>query len=148
MQMTEREFVSLIDCCFPYHDQAGADRLIVLGCSISSNSAFMVVEELVRVPASVTVTAERRLSLLQETGTHFEHPIKDLILDIAQQAIRGSGLSLPQTISAMHAIAAYPNQYCALSVVYFSANEAWEEIDTLFEQIVEKWKAVAYRVKL
>lgn len=143
MQMTEPEFVSLIDCRFPYDDRVEADRLIVLGCSISPNSAFMIVEEIVRVPRSVKVTAERRLALLQETGTHFDHPLMDLILGVAQQVIGGSGLSLQRTIDAMNAVAAFPNQFCALSVVYFSANEPWEEIDLLFEQIVEHWKVGA-----
>ncbi len=137
--MTESDFISLIDCRFPYHDSLEAERLIVLGCSISPNAAFMVVDELLRVPVSVTVTPERRLALLQHVDTHFKHPIKDLVLAVAEQSIRGTGQSLLQTIANMHAIAPFPNQYCALSVVYSSANEPWEELDSLFNQIVERW---------
>ncbi len=141
--MTESDFISLIDCRFPYHDSAEAERLIARGCSISPNAAFMVVDELVRVPASATVTPETRLALLQQVDAHFEHPLKDLVLAVAAQSIRGTGLSLPQAIANMHAIAPFPNQYCALSVVYSSANEPWEEVDSLFNQIVERWSAIA-----
>lgn len=141
--MNEREFISLIDCRFPYHDRTEAERLIALGCSISSNAAFMIVEEIVRVPASVAVTAERRLDLLQKTVTRFDHPLKNLILSIAQQVIGGNGLALEQTICAMDEVAAFPNQFCALSVVYSSATEPWEEVERVFQQIVENWKAAA-----
>lgn len=141
--MTEQDFISLIDCRFPYDDFTEAERLITVGAAISINAAFMVVEELTRVPASISVTTTRRLELLQLAGGHFEHPLKALILDIAEQVMRGSGLSLPQTIGGMHAVAAFPNQYCALSVVYSAADQPWEEIDRLYELIVEQWSKPA-----
>lgn len=141
--MTEQEFISLIDCCFPYHDQDEASRLIVLGCSISSNAAYMVVEELARVPVSVKVSSERLLSLLREIDSHFKHPVKKLVTDIATRMIHGDLLTLSETLSAMREVAAFRNQYCALNTIYFSGREPWEDVDILHDEITCRWKSEA-----
>lgn len=140
---TETEFVSLIDCRFPYHDRAESQRLLVLGCSISSNAAFMVVEELARVPASVTVAPDRLLDLLEEVNTRLEHPIKELVIDVAKRFINGDRLSLSEARDAMREVAVFRNQFCALNVIYFAADEPWEEVDSLYDEITGRWREMA-----
>jgi len=48
--MTEQEFISSIDCNFPYEDIALAKELILQARSISPNAVFMVLHEILRAP--------------------------------------------------------------------------------------------------
>lgn len=140
--MTETEFISLIDCRFPYHDCAESRRLIELGCSISSNAAFSIIEELARIPKSGAVATSLRAELLLDISNRFEHPVKDLVVGVTKRLINGEHLSLPETLQAMNAVGAFRNEYCALNVIYFSVDDHWEDVDFLYDEITERWKVV------
>ena len=103
----------------------------------------MVVHELARIPASVTVTPDRVLDLLQDLDNRFEHPIKELVIEAAKRLINGDRLSQPEAMDAMQSVAVFRNQYCALNVIYFSSESPREEIDSLYDEIVQRWKLIA-----
>ncbi len=52
IEMNESEFITHIDCHFPYQDRQEASRLIDLACQLSPDAAFMVAHELARPPQS------------------------------------------------------------------------------------------------
>ena len=141
--MTEDEFISLIDCHFPYHDTADSHRMIELGCAISPNAAFTIVYELARVPASVVVESNKLLGLLQDVESRFEHPLKESVIRVARRLISGMRLSLPEVMGAMRDVGHFRNQYQALNVIYSSGEEAWDEIDVLYKEITQLWKDAA-----
>lgn len=139
--MTEAEFISLVDCRFPYHDSQEARRLITLGCSISDNAAFTIVHELVCIPASQSIPTAVRLDLLQEFDKQFEHPLKELITNVAKRRINGEELPLPEVLVAIREIQPFRNQYQALNVITMSAaEEAWDAMDELGDEIKQHWQ--------
>jgi hypothetical protein len=59
--MTEEDFVTAIDCAFPYRRPVRWRRLSAAAAHISPNAAFMVLHEVCRLPLSRSATlAERR----------------------------------------------------------------------------------------
>src|SRR5262245_56133969 len=104
--MTEEEFISRIDCAFPYEDEAAGAALMVEASQISSNSSFMIGEELSRLPrrARATTSSEVLLRLLTLLRRSFEHPIRDMVLDVVDLRIRGGGLGLEQALELLKAI--------------------------------------------
>lgn len=140
-EMSEQEFYLRVDCNFPYHDPPEAARLTKLACSISSNAAFLVVHELARVPAGAQVDPQILLGMLRDVDDCLDHPLKPQVFTIARRMIMGDKLALPEVLQVMHQLAAYPNEYPALNVVYFSGAEAWDEVEALYDRIVSDWKA-------
>ena len=92
--MNEAEFISSVDCCFPYDDREAALQAISEACTICPNTAFTVAHELARVPWSESVSKDVLLGLLSELSDHFNHPLKDLVLGITKRMIVEDGLPL------------------------------------------------------
>ena len=139
--MSEEDFYYLVDCSFPYHDPAEAARLTDLACSISSNAAFTIAHELARVPAGKDVDPQVLLGMLARLDACLDHPLKPPVLSVARRMIVGDALPLPEVLAAMREVAAYPDEYQALNVVYFSGQEMWDEVEALYEEIVGGWRS-------
>jgi hypothetical protein len=137
--MTEHEFITSIDCRFPYADPPRASALIRQSLAVSANATFAIVDEIARAPRSTRVTLKTRLRLLAEVDAALTHPLKDLILDIARRQIHGQTLPGPEAVRAMCHVAQFPGQYAALGIVYFTTDPDDDSMETLFDEIVRSW---------
>jgi translation elongation factor EF-Tu-like GTPase len=108
---------------------------------ISTNSVFKVIEEIARIPASKreNVTELELKSLLQKTIDGFEHPFLNSIAKTALLMIEKKEQSVDKAIDIMEEIEKYPEQWSALSLVYFSCDDINGIADKKFDEIREKW---------
>lgn len=140
---SEADFISAIDCCFPYEDTARATELIEEACSISADAAFMVVHELARRPCSSKVVDSVCLALLEQLDHRFSHPLKDMVLNVARRMVRRQSLPFEEFTKCMHQVACHRGQYNALAVIYFACNDDYclAAADELHEAILARWRA-------
>ncbi len=145
--MNESEFISRIDCNFPYYDHQEASRLIDLSCQISTNAVFMVAFELACPPfRKMKSTKIVRLDLLNELDQKFEHPIKSMIFSICRKMIRGQRVTGDEALEALDNLKDYQDQYCAASIAagyaYFNSDEeSYDElIEARHEELIQLWK--------
>lgn len=141
--MEEREFIESIDCRFPYSDRESALRLIKAACSISSNAAFAVAQELARPPRSIAVGRDVLHGLLGELEMQFEHPLKSVIFPIARRMIDGEEISVPESLAAMRQVEPFAHQVNALAIPYHACDDLEGEADRAWEEIVVSWKGRA-----
>ncbi len=140
---TESEFISAIDCQFPFGDQAVASELIREACQISPNAAYMVAHELARPPASDETPSMIRLRLLDQLEDAFEHPLKGLVLGVTRRMIQGELIGADECLGAMRTVGTYKNMYNALAIVCsagYSGDDAMQ-IDRIYDELVAKWRA-------
>jgi hypothetical protein len=86
------------------------------------------------------VSTDFLLELLNITITKFNHPLQKMIFNCAERMIRGEELSVEEVILKMTVLKKYPGQYSALNVVYFSSEDFPEEIEIVYEEIINEWK--------
>ena len=140
--MTEEEFISSIDCRFPYMDTGKALKLVDQACSISANAAFMVVSELACPPHSAFAPAEQRHLLLDRIDALLSHPLKDAVIPFARRRINCDRITGAESASAMRFVARFRNEYNALAIVCWSSADDTAQIDDLYDEIVHGWKTV------
>lgn len=137
----EAEFIEAIDCRFPYGDPALAAWLIDEACANSSNAAFMVAHELSRRPRSSSAADAVCLTLLDRLCERRIHPLKDSVLAVARRMVRRDPVRFDECRVLMDRIAAYPGEFNALAIVYFSCEDAEAEaVDHICDAIVEGWR--------
>ncbi len=139
LAMQEHEFISSIDCSFPYKAPVEWRRIVVRAPRISSNAALMVVYELCRPPRSVDLPKEKTRLILEHLYRHFRHPLKSVLGRAIEAHITGKELSVEKAGHLMRKVAAYPGQYNVLSICYSSANDKQGKLDELYDQITESW---------
>jgi hypothetical protein len=137
--MTEVEFITEIDCRFPYRDETKRHQLIELGASISPNAAFMVLHEICRPPRSVGVDSDILQTILLEWTGVFHHPLVDIVLPAAMAIIRAEEIPVEQSMLAMKAVSTYQNQFNALSIPYFACDDVTGEVDLMHQKIIDRW---------
>ena len=135
----EAEFIEAIDCRFPYGDASLAASLIDEACAISSNAAFMVAHELSRRPQSSSAADAVCLTLLDRLDERLIPPLKDSVLAVARRMVRRDSVRFDECKVLMDRIAAYPGEFNALAIVYFSCEDA-EAVDHIYDAIVETWR--------
>jgi hypothetical protein len=138
--MTEAEFIGHIDCAFPYDDPPRARALIERAPAVSANAAFMVMHELARIPASVTVSPESRRDLLNHLRAHLNHPLAVLVSRLAEEMIAGRPVPVAEANTAMQAIAKHPGQYAALAIACFSCDDPEGIADVTYANVVRSWE--------
>jgi hypothetical protein len=142
--MNEQEFINEIDCRFPYTDTDRAIGLIKSACAISANAAFMVVHELVRIPRSVVVPQAQRELLLNRVEAALDHPLKQLVIDIARRRINNLPVSESDASDAMRQIGQFPDQYNALAIAYFSCESSTDDelgaVDSAYKEVEGEWR--------
>jgi len=143
--MNEAEFITAIDAQFPYDDPTRGKELAAQACSISPNTAFAVAEELARPGYGENPPVSERLEVLEALRSTIDHPLAAGVLDVAERMIGGEEMSVSGAVALMHEIAAYPGQYCALNIAYFSCDDVDGIADTLNDQIRDSWETVPTR---
>ena len=137
--MTEGEFISEIDCRFPYDDWDKCILLMEMGASISSNSAFMVLHEICRAPRSES--GRCLVALLEAWKERFNHPLVRVVLPSAEALMLGKSLPVDDVLNAMREIANFRGQYNALAISHFAADEeGGDEVQALYDEIVLAWR--------
>ena len=137
--MTEAEFISSIDCRFPYNDRRKASELIGASLRISTNAVFTVVHELARSGRGASVSFAVLLELLSELENQFEHPLKTLVFAISRRMILGEKLSEHEVLQAISQVVQFPGEYQALNVIYFSG-EPHESVEFAYEAVCHRWQ--------
>jgi hypothetical protein len=138
----ETSFINSIDCNFPYEDNALAVDLINKAALISSNAIFAVLEEICRAPRGKTVTSERQLDLLNMASALLIHPLKDIIIESCMKLIKNETAHDDEIFYKLHLIKEYPNQYCAMNIVYFTGCPGNENIDAECDKIINYWNTL------
>lgn len=138
----EIQFLDKIDCNFPYLDRQKSECLIVQAASLSTNAIFSVIEELCRIPESdrAKISIEQLLDLLSLTASKLNHPLKKLIVDVADKMIRRQQLTVDEAIIKMQTVQKYPGQFAALSILYFSCDDKNERLEPIWDSILNGWK--------
>lgn len=139
--MDESEFITSIDCCFPYRAPLQWRRTIADALKISPNAAFMVAHELCRPPRSVRVTVAQRLETWRYLSVRLHHPLAQQLSDVIALRIKGSEIPMAVAVKAMKLVRHSPNQYNALSICYFSYS-GMRKVDELYDRIVGEWQSV------
>ena len=136
--VNEIEFIESIDSCFPYSDEQKWRSLIKQGAQISDNAAYMVLHEICRAPNEVP--EEIQLRILCEWENHFDHPVKDLVVESGRAIINGTNIPLGKAIKYLNEISKYKGNYNALSIVYFSCDDIDGQVDNVYNQIIKMWE--------
>jgi hypothetical protein len=145
MQSDENNFISEIDCNFPYADKEKCLNLINRASSISANAIFFIIQELSQptyIQRRENLAAQVFIDLLNFTSNKFNHPLKDIIVDTAYKMIHDQYIGLEEAIIRMNEVKKYPGQLSALNTVYSSWN--WEEleeeqIEVVYNNILVEW---------
>jgi hypothetical protein len=140
MSELEAEFISEIDCRFPYESEARWTELIERGVAISPNAAFMVLHEICIPPRSAKMTPAQLKRMVAHWRQRFEHPIANLVAEAAVARIDGDDLTVEDAIDRMHKVASHRNLYAALAILSMSCDEVDGEVDVVYEAIIQGWK--------
>lgn len=138
--MTEAEFADLIDARFPYRDWSRARALIDQSFAISSNAAFIALEEICRPPfADQRVPQTTLKELFAYWREKSSHPLSERVGASARALIEGQSIPPGHVQRAMDEIASWPGQYAALNIVCFSADPDDEAADARQKHIRADW---------
>jgi hypothetical protein len=140
--MSETDFISLIDCAIPYDKPVVWKRLVTLAPRISSNTAFMVVHEVCRVPLSRAISRAQSENILKHLFRRFRHPALRVLRPAIEAYLEGTSLRSVQASALMRRVAPYRNEYNALALCYFSAQDTERgDMERTYQSIVSEWKA-------
>ncbi|MBR9831396.1 hypothetical protein GYB57_04550 [bacterium] len=142
LKTIERDFLNKIDCKFPYHNRKECLSLIDESFRVSANSTFAIVEEICRSPSSIKNQISNRIQfeLIELVDSKFKHPLKELVLETARLKIQGKEISVKQATSNMQIVSQYHNQYAALNIMYFSCDDSEEQLESVWDEVINKWK--------
>lgn len=138
----ENIFLDKIDCNFPYNDRQECLKLIDQASTLSTNALFGVVEEICRPPRSenAIVSTTILVDLLTLTKDKLNHPLGEIILDVADKMVHGQELTVDDAIAKMQLVKNYPGQFHALSILYFSCDDIDGKLEPVWDNILNDWK--------
>jgi hypothetical protein len=146
MLTKEESFFDKVHCKFPYHNKVECLKLIDEAVSLSPDDVFKVMEELCRIPVleKRIIPTDLLIDLLNTTASKFNHPLKDIILDVSVKMVHGKELTVDDAISKMELVKAYPLQYSALSILYFSCDDKEGKLELIWSNILSEWHSNGY----
>ncbi|MCK0143955.1 hypothetical protein [Aliiroseovarius sp. F20344] len=139
--MTEADFAGLIDCRFPYNDHDVSIALMDHANAISSNAAFMVLEEIARPVVSAEVSKETRLELIQEWRERTNHPLVSSMAKVARAMVHDKLCSVEDALIQMDQISCFEGNFAALNIVYFSCDDVDGSVDQANRKIRSEWES-------
>jgi len=140
--MDESAFISSIECRFPYLDRARAIAVTEEACSVSTNAAFAVVDELSRPPKGESAPQALSMELFSLIEQRLSHPLVQPILALARNLVAGQTVSVAESVSVLRQIEQFSGQYAALSVAYFACDDVDGVADMEFNRITSTWNAL------
>ena len=138
--MSEAEFIASIDYAFPYFAPLRWRRMSARAARTSPNAAFAVLHEVCRPPRSVPVPAVVSGRILVHLYRRFRHPLRRVLEPAIQAHLSGGSLSESHAASLMRKVAAFPDQYSALAICYFSADDRRGTLDRAHRKVVRGWE--------
>ena len=79
--------------------------------------------------------------MADEWQKSYEHPVKEFVIEAGMAIINGIDFPVRKAIEHLKLISEHPNNYCALSIVYFSCNDVDGRVDEIYNQIINKWES-------
>jgi hypothetical protein len=137
--LKELEFIDKIEDNFPFENYVESVKLIDEAIKISPNSVFAVVEEICKAADEEGLPEEALINLLKNIDKKLEHPLRKLILETAQNIILQEELSIDETIANMELVREHPQQYAALSIIYFSVDDEDGKLENVWNSITTEW---------
>lgn len=137
--MNETDFISSIDCRFPYNDENKWINIMSRAIAISPNAMFMVLHELCRVPASANISQEKLLNIITEWENIFEHSAKEFVVEAGKAIIQNCLFSESKTVDYLKKIEPFDGQYNALTIIYFASNDFTDKIEQYYSEILNQW---------
>ena len=138
--LKELEFIDKIEDNLPVENYLHTIKVIDEAITISPNSVFAVIEEICKKADEDVVHEETLINLLQHIDKKFDHPLRKLILETAQNIILQEAGSVKETIANMELVRPYPLQYAALSILYFFAEDDEDgTLENLWDNITTEW---------
>ncbi|MGE0212100.1 MAG: hypothetical protein AB7S41_10425 [Parvibaculaceae bacterium] len=141
--MTEQEFADLVDCKFPYRDEAAWKQAIDMAAAISVNASFIALSEICQVPKGTRLSIRSGKQMLAYWQESLDHPLKKIVLPFAVASIERRILRAEEAVEGMRAIAEYPGQLAALSIPYMSCSDDEGKADSLYNSILARWNAAS-----
>ena len=141
---SEAIFIDKIDCNFPYEKKDECLSLIKEASKLTPNAMFAVIEELCRIPNSERdqISSKELNELLSIASSSFHHPIKEMIVEVAQKMIDGQEILVENAISKMRNVQKYPGHFSALSILYSSCDDKKGELEPVWKEIREEWNQI------
>lgn len=138
----EEEFIDNIDANFPFEDPLACSATIMEASKISPKACFKVIQEICGIEdyKRDTISDMQLVSLVNEMKRKFEHPMKELITDVAIKTINKIDLPLAQTLAGLQEVRKYPGLYPPLWILYFSCYE--DGVEELKDEILDEWNAM------
>ena len=140
-RMSESKFIESIECQFPYHDRTLALQITDTACSISSNAAFAVADEVSRPPAGESIDQAIAFDVLHQIEARMPHPLTPPVINLAKRLAAGEVVSVPEAVAVLQLIEQFPGQYAALSVAYFASDDVAGIADAEYNRIKAAWGA-------
>lgn len=137
--MRESEFIERIDSRLPYRRSIEWRRLSAQAARISPNAAFMVLHEACRPPRSVRLGKTEAMTIVRHVCRRFRHPLLRVLAPAIEAHVSGNELRPAAAARLMRKVAAYPDQYNALAIGYFSANDRTGALELVYDRVVETW---------
>lgn len=137
--LKELEFINKIEDSFPFENYLHCLKLIDEAVLISPNSVFAVIEEITKIAGGDSVSEETLINLLKHIDKKFEHPLRKLLLETAQNIILQEEITIEETIGNMELVRKYPRQYAALSTLYFSTPDKDGQLEKTWNSITDEW---------
>jgi hypothetical protein len=138
--MTESEFISNIDCCFPYGKPIQWRRLSAVAPRISSNAAFMVLHEICRPPRSEKVTGQSKARMVAHLKRRFRHSALRAIQPAVCAYLADKRLRPGQAVHLMRKLGKHREEFNALGICYFSAYDKAGTIERCHDQVTSAWE--------
>lgn len=139
---SEEEFLSSIDCNFPYADRGQWEKLIVDSLNFSPNAQFALLEEICRAPRNAKISVSKVCKILSFWKQKVNHPLSGVLSQTAQSIVEGRCLSVDQAIEQMKEIESFPGLYAALNIAYFSCDDKDERADKVYQGIKLEWEGL------
>jgi hypothetical protein len=141
--MTEAQFISSIDCKFPWGNQRKMRTLVSQALKISPNAVFMVYWEIGHPGHNVRTSSSERYDMLEYLEERFVHPLSGLASWLVRQRIAGDKISVSRAKAAIQKVAKFPGCYNALNLACSSCDyDESETIDKLDAVVRKDWEGL------
>ena len=141
--MNEEDFLSSINCKFPYEDKEACLSLIDKSVSISDNASYAVLEAICCKPFMHPIKTKDQLELIDAWKKRNTHPSMENIIEAAIACVHSpDGLPEDKVIRYMDELAPFKNQHKALMILYSSIeNTTSGAYQDKFNEIRGLWKS-------
>lgn len=139
--MTEKDFLDIIDCKFPYNNLEKWKDLIDAGLKISDTCIYWIIHELVRVPKSLKnkVKKSNLLYFIDYINNTFSWTLKTEIIDFSYKLINSQFIDKVEILVLMEKVKTSMQDSIFLNILYFSIDDIDGNIEKKYNEIIDYW---------